>query len=317
MNERRRKASWSTAAKPPRLRPGDKVAVAAPSGPVPEDGFRQGLAVLASRYQVVYDESLFERSGFLAGSDDRRAEELDRYLRDPDVRAIVAARGGYGVMRILDRIDGTALKREPKALVGFSDLTALLSFAVADGQVRPIHGPMVVQLGRLPPEDAAWLFQLLEEPSAPGRLPGTFDRVGARGGGTVEGRLVGGNLEMVTRLVGTPWELDLGASVFFLEEVGERPYRVDRALTQLRLAGAFDGVRAVAVGDLVGCGALAEESSPSALECIDERLVAMDLPGLTGLPVGHGLRNLALPLGARCAVDLAEGTLTIEEGAVD
>src|SRR5688572_19536552 len=126
MNSIRRKASWSTATKPPRLRPGDKVAVPAPAGPVPEDGFKRGLEILASRYQVVYDEGLFAREGFLAGSDDRRAEELDRYLRDPDVRAIIPARGGYGVMRILDRLDGAALRREPKVVVGFSDITALL-----------------------------------------------------------------------------------------------------------------------------------------------------------------------------------------------
>src|SRR5688572_14412734 len=122
MSSIRRKASWSTAQKPPRLRPGDKVAVPAPAGPVPEEGFRRGLEVLSSRYDVVYDEGLLERTGFLAGSDDRRADELDRYLRDPDVRAIIPARGGYGVMRILDRIDLAALKREPKIVCGFSDM---------------------------------------------------------------------------------------------------------------------------------------------------------------------------------------------------
>jgi muramoyltetrapeptide carboxypeptidase len=316
MSSIKRKASWSTAQKPPRLRPGDKVAVPAPAGPVPEEGLLAGLEVLRSRYEVVYDEGVLARTGFLAGSDDRRAEELDRYLRDPDIRAIFPARGGYGVMRILDRIDVAALKREPKIVCGFSDVTALLSACEVAAQVRPIHGPMVVQLGRLPPEDAAWLFRMLEDPAPIGPVPATLSRLGARGGGTVEGRLVGGNLEMVTRLIGTPWEIDLGASIFFFEEIGERPYRIDRMLTQLKLASAFDGVRGVCIGDLTRCEAAPGEESTPPTEVIDERLETLDLPGVIGLPVGHGAHNLALPLGAECALDLARGTLTIEEGAV-
>jgi muramoyltetrapeptide carboxypeptidase len=176
---------------------------------------------------------------------------------------------------------------------------------------------MVGQLGRLPADDVSWLWRLLEDPTPAGELPFTLSRLGARGGGTIEGRLAGGNLEMVSRLVGTDFEVDLGAAVFFLEEVGERPYRIDRTLTHLKLAGALDAVRAVAVGDLIRCEALPEEESPSAVAVVDERLEAFALPGVIGLPIGHGPRNLALPLGATCALDLARGTLVIEEGAVD
>jgi muramoyltetrapeptide carboxypeptidase len=233
-----RKAIWSTCVQPPRLKPGDTIAIPAPAGPVPADGFREGLRILESRYRVVYDDALLERTGFLAGSDERRADELNRYLADPDVRAVIAARGGYGVMRILDRLDPAALKRDPKIVVGFSDLTALLSWCVLEANVRPVHGPMAVQLGKLDATQAAWLFRLLEDPTPPGVLDWPLTRVGARGGGTVEGRLSGGNLEIVSRLVGTPWAFDLGAAVFLMEEVGERPYRVDRMLTQLRPVAA-------------------------------------------------------------------------------
>src|SRR5688572_29485978 len=155
----RRRASWSNCVTPPRLRPGDTVAIPAPAGPVPAEGFEAGVRLLAQRYKVVYDEALFERTGFLAGSDDRRADELNRYLADPDVRGIICARGGYGVMRILDRLDAAALRRDPKPIVGFSDVTALLAWSVAEAQVLPIHGPMVVQLGKLPPADVEWLFR--------------------------------------------------------------------------------------------------------------------------------------------------------------
>lgn len=307
-------AGWSTCGLPPRLRPGDTVAVPAPAGPVPRDGFQAGLARLSQRYKVVFDEQLFEREGYLAGDDARRAEELNRYLRDPDVRAILPARGGYGVMRILDQLDADALRRDPKLIVGFSDLTALLAWAIK-AQVRPVHGPMLVQLGTLPPEDVTWLYRLLEEVEPAGELPAELARVGNRGGGTLEGRLVGGNLELVSRLCGTPWHLDLGASVFLIEDVGERPYRVDRMLTQLKLAGALDAVRAVAVGDFTRCEE-PDGTPPDVGAVIAERLAAFDLPALSGLPVGHGTRNLALPMGARCAVDLGRGRLVLEEAAV-
>lgn len=285
---------------------------------MPRDGFEKGLKILESRYRVVYDERLFERTGYLAGDDDRRAEELSRYLADPEVRAVIPARGGYGLMRIIDRLDPAPLKREPKLVVGFSDLTVLLSWCVNAAQVRPVHGPMVVQLGALPPEDAAWLFRVLEDPSPPGAVPtpAPLERIGKVGGGALEGRLVGGNLELVTRLLGTPWALDLGASIFMAEEVGERPYRIDRMLTQLKLAGALDAVRGVVLGDFTRCEE-PDGSPPSALDVVGERLAAFELPGLCGLPAGHGARNLALPLGGKAVLDLGQGQLVLEEGAVD
>jgi muramoyltetrapeptide carboxypeptidase len=282
---------------------------------VPRDRFEAGLAILSSRYRVVYDEGLFERQGYLAGSDDRRIDELNRYLRSSDVRAILCARGGYGVMRILRHLDAEALVADPRPVVGFSDLTALLSWCVLDGRVRPIHGPHVTQLGELPPEDVAHFFRTLEEPYPVGVVARDLTPVGFRGAGAVEGVLVGGNLEMVSRLCGTPWQLDLGAGVFFAEDVGERPYRVDRTLTQLELAGALDGVRAVVLGPFIRC----EEpggAGPTVDEVLDERLRAVDLPGLAGVPAGHGNRNVALPIGARCVADLTDGRLAIEDPAV-
>jgi len=311
-----RKPTWSTAVLPARLRPGDTIAVPAPAGPILPELARPGLDILASRYKVVVDDGIYVRTGFLAGSDDRRADELNRYLRDPDVRAIMPARGGYGALRILDRLDFDALRRDPKPIVGFSDMIALAAWSAKTAQVRTIHGPMVNQLGRLPAEDVTWLINLLEDPRARGVWPESGRRMGARGGGTVEGRLVGGNLELMTRLVGTPWALDLGAGIAVIEDVGERPYRIDRMLTQLRLAGTFDGVRAVIVGDFIRCEE-ADGSPPSVDEVIEERLVAFDLPGIAGLPIGHGDRNRAFPEGARSAVDLATGRLVVEEAAVD
>ena len=277
------------------------------------------------------EDAAFTLSGSLEGGIRSQAVIANRSLGDivsgpgrklalrgfegvPLARLNEAQRGG--VMRILELLDSDAIKRDPKPIVGFSDLTAFSAWCVKSAGVRTIHGPMVNQIGRVPGEELAWLFALLEDPSPPGVLVDERPRVGARGGGTVEGRMVGGNLEMVTRLLGTPWAFDLGASVLVLEDVGERPYRIDRALTQLKLAGALDGVRAVCLGDFLRSD---EEDGmpPTAAEVLAERLTAFDIPAVGGLPVGHGDHNLAFPLGGRCAVDLAVGRVVLEEGAVE
>lgn len=310
-----RKPTWSGTVLPARLRPGDTIAVPAPAGPVLPEAARAGLELLGGRYRVLVDEAIYERTGFLAGSDDRRADELNRYLRDPDVRAIIPARGGYGVLRILDRLDADALRRDPKPIVGFSDMTALAAWSAREAQVRTIHGPMVNQIGRLPADDVAFLLRLLEDPKCFGAWPEIGRRVGARGGGTVEGRLVGGNLELITRLLGTPWAFDLGAGIVVMEDVGERPYRVDRMMTQLKLAHALDGVRAIVLGDFLRCEE-ADGFPPSVEEVLEERLTAFDIPAVASMPVGHGDRNRAFPVGARTAVDLASGQVVVEEPAV-
>jgi muramoyltetrapeptide carboxypeptidase len=200
-------------------------------------------------------------------------------------------------------------------VIGFSDATALLPWTANAAGVRGIHGPMSVQLGKLPAEDAAWLFRMLETPGPIGELPVTMERVGARGGGSVSGRLVAGNLEVITRLLGSPWQMDTGAAVLAIEDIGERPYRIDRMLTQLHLAEQLSSVRAVIAGDFTRCDE-PDHSPPDVWQVIEERLATFELPGLLGLPFGHGARNMALPMGARCEVELGSGKLIIEEGGV-
>ena len=282
----------------------------APAGPVPRDAFAAGAAILAGRYTLVHDERIFTRDGYLAGDDDARAAELGRALADPAVEAVFCARGGYGLMRILDRLDAAAFARAPKLIVGFSDVTALHAWAACAG-VASLHGPVVTQLGRVPADDVAALFAFCESPAPPPPLAGLRALHGGRG----EGPLVGGNLEMITRLVGTPFALPLDGAVLFLEDVGERPYRIDRQLTQLRLAGALDRLAGVVLGDFVGC-VEKDGSGPDAEAVLAERLGARGIPVLAGAPIGHGERNRALPHGARARVDAAAGTLEFLEGAV-
>lgn len=263
---------------------------------MPEERLRAGMRLVSERYQVRWDpDGVLAREGFLAGDDDRRAAELDRCLRDPDVRAIFVARGGYGIMRILERLDAAALRADPKWIVGFSDATALLSWALARAGVCGLHGPVVTQLGELPAGDAEALFATLEDPTATPALS-SLQPVGAPGG-PIEGHLVGGNLALVAHLAATPYLPPLAGSVLLLEDVGERPYAVDRYLTGLHLAGALDGVRGVLLGDFTGCEETKGPPDPDVWAVLDERLTRFGIPGRRGAPVGHGARNLSLVIG--------------------
>lgn len=312
----------TTAFAPPRIRRGETLGICAPSGPIRPERFERGIARLGDAFAVrVAPSVLAPRApalpSYLAASDDARADELNALLRDPDVRAILCARGGYGLMRILDRLDGDALRRDPKPIIGFSDATALLSWAHAHG-VRGVHGPMVVQLGDLDAAEAAYLVDLISDARAPGLRPW---RLEAHGSGTRRGPLVAGNLTLVSLLAGTRWQLPLAGAIALLEEVGERPYAIDRYLTQLSLLGALGAASALVVGDLTRC----EDAQPpaggsdppdAALRVVRERALAVGLPVAAGAPVGHGARNEAVPFGADAILDLDGGTLEIVDAAV-
>lgn len=299
--------------RPPRLAPGDPVRVIAPSGPVPREAFTAGIEVLRARYEVRYDDGVFAREGYLAGPDERRLSELTAALADPDARAIVMARGGYGLMRLLPFVDPGALAARPRPIVGFSDGTALLAFAARAG-VASIHGPVVTQLGNLPAGDQRALFERLETPGPSLLLDGLDGVIPGR----VRGPLIGGNLEVFSRLVGTPYLPDVSGAILFFEDLGERPYRIDRLLTHLDLAGVFGVVAGVVVGDFSGCREPepTRADSPTAEEVLVDRLGRLPVPVALGGAFGHGTRNRALPYGTLCELDTATGTLTALEGAV-
>jgi muramoyltetrapeptide carboxypeptidase len=248
------------------------------------------------------------------------------------VRAVIMARGGYGVTRMLADVDPALVRRDPKPVIGFSDGTPLLAFVAAAG-VRPIHGPVVAQLGELPADDVRHLVRLLTDPAPLGRLPWPLRAIGAaraarheaahgaQAGEPIVAPLVAANLKMLAHTVGTPWALSARGCALLIEEIGEKPYAIDRDLTQLELAGLLRGARCVVIGDLTRCTdpphvpGTADDPGP-ALAAVDERLRRFGLPGLAGAPVGHGARNVALPFGGRAALDPLAGTLDLLDGAV-
>ena len=293
--------------KPLLLRPRDTVHVIAPAGPFDRPGFEAGLAFISQRYTPVFRPDLFEAHRYLAGEDSRRQEELSRALMDSGARAVFCARGGYGSMRLLPELplDESA----PPALVGFSDITAVHLAMQAVHRVS-IHGPVLTQLGRQPADVHERLFRLLESPEAPEPLTGNVTFVP----GTAEGPLIGGNLSLLTRLLGTPYMPSLDGAVLLMEDIGERPYRIDRMWTHLRLAGAFEKARGIVLGDFTDC----EERSAAYTSTDVLRSLAEEtgLPCAAGFPIGHGTLNYPVPLGTRVRLDAGQARLTFLEGAV-
>ncbi|HEX4453416.1 MAG TPA: LD-carboxypeptidase [Kofleriaceae bacterium] len=312
----------ASAIRPPRIKRGETLGIVAPAGPVKLERFERGIARLgdAFRLRVAPSVTAPHPSGvpsYLAASDDQRADELMAMIRDPDVRAIVVARGGYGLMRILPKLDPSALAADPKPIVGFSDVTALLAWAYAAG-VRGVHGPLIVQLDSLSDRDVASLIDSISEARAPGVRPWPLV---AHGSGTRRGPLFAGNLTMIAMLANTPWPVPLAGSLTLIEEVGEKPYEIDRYFTQLVLIGELARVRGVIVGDFMRCSdpnppTGVADPADAALQTILERCHSARVPVAVGAPVGHGDRNEAIPFGADAILDLDAATLEITEAAV-
>lgn len=300
--------------RPPRLQPGDRVRVVAASGPVHRERFEAGVRALGDRYELDFDaDALLTRNGFLAGEDDHRLGALNAAIADPDYKAIFLARGGYGLTRILPGIDRLSLRSHPKPIVGYSDVTALLSVCARAG-VASIHGPMVSDFAELSAADRDSFFHLLENPN-PGTVLSDLEELVP---GQASGPLLGGNLEVLTRLLGTPLQPDFEGAVLFLEEVGELPYRLDRLLTHLRSAGVLHSVAGIVLGDFTECDEIedGEVQPPTAGEVLVERLGGLPIPVALKGGFGHGDRKASLPYGVPVILDSTAGTVTAVVGAV-
>ena len=295
---------------PPRLRPGDRIAVAATAGPIEPPALVAGLDVLRGwDLEVDEDPGLLARTGFLAGDDARRREELSRCLTDDRAAGLWFARGGYGTMRTLEAgLDLSTLSASPRVLVGFSDLTPLLNRVAFEHGLVTVHGPTLAALGEMTADALDHLRALLFDPQPGLAIEGTEMLVS----GTARAPLCGGNLSMLAHTLATPLAVQTAGRVLLIEEVGETPYRVDRLLTQLRMAGCFREALGVVVGNL----STVPEAEYALLAVVRERLCDLGIPVLLGLPVGHRPDSLALPLGATVQLDGPARQLVVETTAV-
>ncbi|MEQ8275233.1 MAG: LD-carboxypeptidase [Deltaproteobacteria bacterium] len=291
--------------KAPRFVEGGRIGVFAPASAFDPERFKRGVSTLEGLgFEVVLHPQLALKTGFLAGADDARIDAFLELLADDSIDALIAARGGYGVHRLLPRLDPAVVAAANKPIVGFSDLSALHAVAQRGGLVS-YHGPVVTQLGDLSYDDHAALVDTLA-----GRWSRTIRAAHTIVEGVAEGPLIGGCLSVLTPLLGTPYLPPLDGAILVLEDVGEPPYRIDRQLTHLELAGVFDRVAGIAVGEFVNCRS-PREGEQSIDEVLDERLGRWACPVVAGLPFGHGTVNLTLPLGAHARLDAAARTLTV------
>ena len=300
-SNRSRPISW-----PPAVRPGDRVGVAALSGPVEPERLERGLATLERLgFEAVPASNLRSRRGLFAGGDQERLDAFHELAADPSVGAVLFARGGHGVLRLLPRIDWGLLGSHPRAYVGYSDLTPLLLAVVARLRLVAFHGPMVgadLARGLSAAEARSLVDALAGVPGAPIPVTDWVRR------GSAEGSLTGGCLSLLTATLGTPWAPPLEGAILFWEDVGEPLYRLDRMLTHLRLSGTLTAVRGMVVGH---CRATDEpgDGAPGLRQLLRDATEAFDGPVALGAPAGHGAPNLTLPLGAAVRLDPAAGGL--------
>lgn len=306
--------------RPRRLRRGDRVAVVAPSGPVDEDKLERGCAVLRGLgLQVAPGKHVLDRDGYLAGSDQDRAADLERAWRDPEVAGVLCARGGYGAVRLLDHLDWAAMAAAtPPVFVGGSDLTAMHEAIGQRLGVATLFGPMVATLpvvggeGGAEPDgrSLAHLGATLFEPETVQVLGGS----GARElvPGTARGVTCGGTLTLLAAAAGTPDLRPASGGIVLLEDVDEAPYRIDRLLTQLVRAGWFDGAVGVVLGSWERCGT----GTDGAAGVLARLLAPLGVPVLADVEFGHGTPQLTMPLGVTAELDTAAGTLTLDRPAL-
>ncbi len=294
--------------RPPFLKQGDTIIAVATSGSVKDFSFlEKAREILRSQgYTLALGKHWNTSYGYLAGTDQQRREDLREALINPEYKAIIAVRGGYGAARLLEADDWDALLRQyPKWLIGFSDLTALL-WKLATLGISSVHGPVLTTL----PDEPEWsrqrLFNYLEGRPLPS-LQGQ-----GWGKGRVKGNLLPANLTVGTNLLGTPLQPSFNGVILALEDTGEVPYRIDRMLTQWRLMGAFRGVKGIALGRFSRCDRPSENSRWTTEGVLRDRLGDLNLPIVSGLPFGHDGVNAILPVGAKVILDGDGGSLEFE-----
>jgi len=285
--------------------------VVAPAGPIRPRQLREGLDYLTRRgYRVVEGKHLRSRRGYLAGTDAQRAADLNLAMADETLDAVVFARGGYGCARILDQLDFSPLKRRTKLFLGYSDLTAFYAALAQATGIPGFYGPMVLNFnaaGREFRERSLW--SVLERRPGWNRFP--FSKQGVFRSGSGEGMLVGGCLSLLVSLVGTRYDVDTRGTILFWEEVDEEPFRLDRMLNHLRMAGKFRDLKGMVVGRLHRCTAKPGTPALSLREMLHDHLKGTDFPVVVDFPAGHAPGKVTLPIGLPARLDTRTASLEI------
>jgi len=315
--------------KPPALKPGDTVGLVTPAS-APFEGKRTLIAVREKLsnlgFKTKIGKHVLQRHGYLAGTVEERVADLHTMFRDDEVKAIMAIRGGYGCAQLLPYLDYSLIRKHPKILIGYSDITALLIAIYQQSGLVTFHGPVAVST--FTEYTRKYFLDVLGKPQPAGEIEDapyednlqTSNRIWTVKPGRASGKLIGGNLTLLQSTLGTPFEMDTDDAILFLEEVGEEPYDLDRLLTHLKLAGKLDHCRAVFF-DKLGSVEPADYkpgfySSLSVETVIEMTFREFDYPVCVGISIGHVKDKPTLPLGVQASLDADQGTLTLLESAV-
>ncbi len=322
---RGRAAGSALTRKPPRLFPGATVGLINPAGAtfVREDltEVTEVLGALGLRWK--FGEHVFDRHGYLAGTDEHRAADINAMFRDTGVDAVMAVRGGWGCNRILPLIDYDAVRAHPKILVGYSDITSILIALYAKAGVVTFHGPVGTSTWNQ--FSTSYFKRVLfdaemvtfENPASKGdNLIQTKDRINTITPGTARGVIVGGNLSVLTAMVGSPYLPSWKNVILFIEDDGEHVYRVDRMITQLRIAGIAGQLAGVIVGKCTDCGPGEGYGSLTLEEVLQEQIAPLGVPAYAGAMIGHIENKFTIPIGIEVEMNATEGKITMREPAV-
>ncbi|MBO9129190.1 LD-carboxypeptidase [Bacillus sp. 165] len=300
--------------KPVRLQQGNTVMILAPASPPKVEQVEKMKRKLEDMgLHVKMGKSVYEKHAYLSGSDSIRLHDFHEAFADKNVQGIFCARGGYGSGRLLDSIDFQLIKDNPKIFWGYSDITALHIAMQKHANLVTFHGPMMEECGAdtIKQETIASIAQLFEPRE---QIFQAADTCYPSFSNRVKGEMVGGNLTVLTSTLGTPYEIDVKGKILFIEDIGEEPYRIDRMLNQLRLAGKFEECKGVILGDFNDCGPKKRTDSLTIQEVVYDHIVPYQVPILSGFLIGHCKPNYGVPFGVLVMMNGADRTLIFEAG---
>lgn len=304
--------------KPPALKPGDTIAVTAPAGAIFNPShIEKFTAILKSLgFKVKHGRTLGEKYGYLAGSDEVRANELNGFFKDDEINGIIAMRGGWGCARMLPLLDYNMMRKNPKVLMGFSDITSLLMAAYTKAGLVTFHGP--VGYSGWNEFSLGYFKRTLIDKETVIMLQPAFcqDKLCTITNGQAKGILMGGNLAVVASMIGTPYAPDWKNKILFLEETTEEVYRIDRLLTQLKLAGVLDKISGFIFGECVKCDPEEPEKSLTLMQVFDDHIKPLGIPSFYGSMIGHIENKFTLPVGIEAEMDAGIGMIKLSEPAV-